>query len=194
VGPASLSNQEILRTLGTLLDDGGCTVAVIHLAPSGARISADQSTIAEDWSLDEVAAETCRQQQQRTDTGQPSTRPWASRLGWQLRLVGAALDLAGPGRYTIIARPEEIFVFDPAGYQRTFRNSALERLAALAPEFRGQPTTCPVCGEAESLVLLVQDGAENGAAPPAVAGRQASQPTHRCRLCSASVRLVAPSI
>jgi hypothetical protein len=191
--PSPLSYQEILRTLGGVLDNVGSGVAVIHLNPTGARLTADQATVPEDWGPEALAAEALRQQQQRTDEGASAT-PWASRLAWQLRLVGAALDLVGEGPYTIVARPEEIFVFNARGYHRAFRNTALERRAALAPEFRGQATTCPVCSESESLVPLVHalsdeevlEADEHSAAP--------SQPTHRCRLCGASVRLVAPPL
>jgi hypothetical protein len=181
---APLPYQQMLRTLGGVLDAAGSSVAVIHATPTGARVHADVAAVPEAWGLEALDAEAQRQAQQRG----AATVPWARRLGWQLRLVGAALDLEGPGPYTLLARPEEIFVFSARGYQRTFRQSALERQAALAPEFRGQATTCPVCDGTESLVPLVHD------LPDEVRGGPAPRdaPTHRCRLCGASVYLAAP--
>ena len=190
--PARPSYQEMLRTLGGVLDTCGSTVAVIHLSPSGARVSADLASVQEDWSIDALAVESERQQQNRTARDAAAT-PWARRLGWQLRLVGAALDLVGPGPYTIMARPEEVFVFNTQGYRRGFRHTALERRAALAPEFRGQPTTCPVCEEPEALVPLVHNLSDEDVLGGSAAASGLSQPTHRCRHCGNSVRLSVAS-
>ena len=189
--PTALSYQETLRTVGGVLDAAGCTLAVIALTPVGLRLSADVAGVREDWSLAALAEESQRQRELRREGEPGSATPWARRLGWQLRLVGAALDLVGPGPYSIMARPEEVFVFNTQGFRRSFRHTALERRAALAPDFRGQPTTCPVCDEPEALVALVHHlpdedllGAAAGIPPP--------QPTHRCRLCGTNVRLDAP--
>jgi hypothetical protein len=148
--------------------------------------------VPEVWSPEALVAEARRQQELRKGDDLASATPWARRLGWQLRLVGAALDVVGPGPYTIVARPEEVYVFNAQGYRRSFRHTTLERQAAVAPEFRGQPTMCPVCEEPESLVPLLHDlagedllGASTEAGGPARA-------SHRCRLCGASVRLAAP--
>jgi hypothetical protein len=190
--PRRLSCQEALRTLGGVLDTCGSTIAVIHLDAMGARVSADLATVREVWSAEALAAESERQQRSRTD-GDPAATPWARRLGWQLRLVGAALDVVGPGPYTIMARPEEVFVFNTQGYRRGFRHTALERRAALAPEFRGQPTTCPVCEEPEALVPLAHDLSDEDVLGGSTAASGPSQPTHRCRLCGNSVRLSVAS-
>jgi hypothetical protein len=185
--PARLSCQEILRTLGGVLDSCGSTVAVIEIAPSGARVAADLASVSEDWSLEALVQESERQRRHRASPDAALT-PWARRIGWQLRLVGAALDLVGPGPYTIMARPEEVFVFNKQGYRRGFRHTALERRAALAPEFRGQPTTCPVCDEPEALVPLVHNLSDEDLLDGTPAATS-SQSTHRCRLCGNSVRL-----
>jgi hypothetical protein len=185
--PAPLPYQRMLRIIGGALDAAGSSVAVIHATPTGARVHADAAAVPEEWSAAALDAEAQRQEQQRG----ADTVPWTRRLGWQLRLVGAALDLEGPGPYTLLARPEEIFVFNAHGYQRAFRHTALERRAALAPEYRGQATTCPVCDGTESLVPLVAHLPDE-----AVLGGRAARgeavPTHRCRLCGASVHLAAP--
>ncbi|HZR99464.1 MAG TPA: hypothetical protein VFE37_12200 [Chloroflexota bacterium] len=186
--PTALSHQETLRTIGAVLDAAGCTSAVLVLTSAGLRVHADVATVREDWSLAALAAEARRQRELRREDAPGSSVPWAKRLGWQLRLVGAALDLVGPGPYTVMARPEEVFVFNARGFRRSFRHTALERRAALAPDFRGQPTTCPVCDEPEALVPLLHhlsdDEVLSGAADASPA-----QPSHRCRLCGANVRL-----
>jgi hypothetical protein len=189
--PTALSYQESLRTIGGVLDAAGCTLAVIALSSEGVRLSADVARVREDWSVAALAEESQRQRELRSESEPGGGTAWAKRLGWQLRLVGAALDLVGPGPYSIMARPEEVFVFNTQGFRRSFRHTALERRAALAPDFRGQPTTCPVCDEPEALVALVyhlDDEEVLGAA----AGAPAQQPTHRCRLCGTNVRLDAP--
>jgi hypothetical protein len=189
--PARLSCQEVLRTLGTVLDMHGSTLAVIHVTATGARVLADVASVREEWSLEALAAESARQQQQRAAGHTAVATPWARRLGWQLRLVGAALDLAGPLPFTIMARPEEVYVFNTHGYRRAFRHTALERRAALAAEFRGQPTTCPICGEPESLVALFHDLPDDALLAGARPGDALARPTHRCRLCGSAVRLAA---
>ena len=180
--------QDILRALGGALDVSGCTVAVIHLTASGARVNADRETVPEAWSRDALAAETARQRQLRS-SGHAANAPSARLLGWQLPLVGAALDLVGAGPYTIMARPEEIFVFNARGYHRSFRHTALEHRAARAPEFRGHATSCPVCDEAESLVPLMHSLADEAGLGLPLRMGGTDQPTHRCRLCGAGVRL-----
>ncbi|HLH27244.1 MAG TPA: hypothetical protein VK066_32390 [Chloroflexota bacterium] len=188
--PKGLSYQETLRTIGGVLDDAGCTIAVLSLSPTGVRVNADVATVREDWSLAMLAEQSERQREQRRGGAANSGVPWAKRLGWQLRLVGAALDLVGPGQYTIMARPEEIFVFNPQGFHRSFRHTALERRAALAPDFRGQPSSCPVCDEPEALMPLIHHLPDEDVLSGAAAAR-GQQPTHRCRLCGANVRLDA---
>jgi hypothetical protein len=191
--PTPLSCQETLRTIGGVLDGAGCTIAVLALSPTGLRVSADVPSVREEWSLAALADESQRQREQRCESEPGSGTPWAKRLGWQLRLVGAALDLVGPGPYSIMARPEEVFVFNTQGFRRGFRHTALERRAALAPDFRGQPTTCPVCDEAEALVPLVHHLSDEDVLS-AVRGAADSQPTHHCRVCGTNVRLDAPPL
>ncbi len=186
--PGPLSYQETLRTIGGALDAAGSTMAVLMLSALGLRLSADVAAVRDDWSLAALAEESRRQRALRREAGSDRGTPWAQRLGWQLRLVGAALDLVGSSPYTVVARPEEIFVFNAHGYRRSFRHTALERRAALAPDFRGQPTTCPVCDEAEALVPLVHHLSDEDLLGGASAGSP-SQPTHRCRLCGTNVRL-----
>src|SRR5690349_6072196 len=107
--PAPLSYQETLRTIGGVLDAADCTIAVLALTPVGVRVSADVPSVREDWSLAALAEESERQREQRRPDEAGGATPWAKRLGWQLRLVGAALDLVGPGPYSVMARPEEVF-------------------------------------------------------------------------------------
>ncbi|HZU07985.1 MAG TPA: hypothetical protein VFB73_18640 [Chloroflexota bacterium] len=178
---APLSYREMLRTLGGVLDAAGSALAVIHLTPRGARLYAEREGLPVRWSMAALAEAARQQCQQRATASAATAAPWARRLGWKLRLVGGMLDLDRPGACTLVVRPEEILVFNARGYRRTFAHAALERAAALAPAFRGQPTTCPVCDEPESLVqLLPAEGEEL----PASAG-----PTHRCQRCGAGVRL-----
>jgi hypothetical protein len=186
-----LSYQEMLRTLGGVLDTHGSAVAVIHLSPTSARVSADVAAVREEWNPEALAAESERQRRLRVGSDPAGTVPWARRLGWQLRLVGAALDIVGPGPYTVMARPEEVYVFNQQGYRRGFRHTALERRAALSSELRGQPTTCPVCDEPEALVALMHDLSDEDVLGGAAAAAGTAQPTHRCRLCGNNVRLSA---
>jgi hypothetical protein len=134
--PEALTCQELLRTLGTLLDECGGERAVILLSPDGAEVISAAWRLGQQWPLDAIAAASALQRRWRV---QPPERPLPpGGLRWSLRVVGAELDALGPGSYTITVRPDRVQVQSPAGYERTFDILALKRRAYLAPYRRGQ--------------------------------------------------------
>jgi len=143
--PPALTCQELLRTLGTLLDECGAERAVIRLSPGSAEVISPSWRLEQRWSRDAIAAASALQQQLRA---QPRERPLpVGGLRWSLRIVGAALDALGGGAFTITVGPDQVQIRSAAGYERTFDSRALQRRADLAPYCRGQVSARPA-GEA----------------------------------------------
>ena len=135
--PESLSYQDVMRTLGTLLDHAGIKTASITLAADGAHVSAPDWPWPAIWDQGALHAQTLAQ---RTLRLHPRARkiPRAGRASKRLRVVGAALDLADKAPYRVTIDPETIQVFGQGDYQRTFDASPLSRRVRLAPHLRGQ--------------------------------------------------------
>jgi hypothetical protein len=145
-----LTCQELLRTLGTLLDECGGERAVILLSPGGAEVISSAWRLGQQWSLDAIATASAFQRRWRA---QPPERPLPpGGLRWSLRVVGAELDALGSGSYTITVRPDRVQVQSPTGYERTFDILALKRRADLAPYRRGQFPARPD-GDATTISL-----------------------------------------
>jgi hypothetical protein len=149
--PGPLTYQEILRTLGTLLDHAGAKTATILLAAEGAQVSAPGWPWPRAWDLEALQAQTAAQRSLRLN---PRARriPRPGRTSKRLRVVGAALDLENSGPYTITLAPDVIQIESRNGQQRTFESRPLARRPRLAPHLRGQlPTAAPTQAPAPSI-------------------------------------------
>lgn len=131
-----LTYQEMLRTLGNLLDECKCENAMIRVSPQGAEV------VAAGWNRErEMTAEALRrhssiQRGWRTQRYSPMIRPES--LRWRLRAVGAELDVVGCGSCVITVDPDQVRVQSGDKYDRTFSSASLKRRAMLAQHLRGQ--------------------------------------------------------
>ncbi len=123
----TLTCQEILRTLGMLLDTCGSETAVIVLGPDGTEVTTPTWPHERRWTiaaLEEASA---------VQRGLRATRPpeaWPIEgLRWCLRPVGAELDAHGPGRYVVMVDQNTVRVHDGRRYERLFDIQTLRRLA-----------------------------------------------------------------
>ncbi|SRR5579884_234830 len=132
-----LTYQEILRTLGTLLDQSGSTTATIILCAESAFVQAPTWPWQPHWSRDALCLESGRQRSWRSQS-RPAHMAKHGRFNSILRVVGVALDAQGGGPYTIVATEDVVRVRAADGSERTFEAKPLERRLKLAEHLRGQ--------------------------------------------------------
>jgi hypothetical protein len=133
----ALSYQEILRTLGTLLDQSGSDSATLVLSAQGAAVQAPSWTWTRVWSREALAAESANQRSWRARPRPPQLAR-TGRFNRVLRVVGAALDAEGGGPYTLLVDEEQVRVRSEDGAERVFEAKPLERRLKLAAHLRGQ--------------------------------------------------------
>jgi hypothetical protein len=135
--PESLTYQEMLRTLGTLLDHAGSKSATIELSPEGAEVTATPWPWPRQWDPAAILAQTVVQ---RTLRMNPRARkiPRAGRISKRLRVVGAALDVENRAPYRLTMEVNAIVVEGRDGYRREFGPRPLASRVRLAPHLRGQ--------------------------------------------------------
>ena len=131
----ALSYQEMLRTLGTLLDHCGSEHANIVLSPQGAEVIAATWRWQRDWTIEQIRGASTTQRGWRSRRGAPRRHP--AGLRWRLRLVGAELDLVGASSYVVSLRPDAVRVQSHDGFERRIDLASLQQRAALAPTLRG---------------------------------------------------------
>ena len=122
--PTALTYQEMLRTLGNVLDLAGAVSATISVSPQGAQLAAPSQDPPLAWEIDALLREAAAQRNWRLRP-LPHSVPRGKRLGERLRVLGAALDGEGPGPYRISVAPTAIRAQGPAGFDRTFEPAQL---------------------------------------------------------------------
>jgi hypothetical protein len=132
-----LTYQEILRTLGTLLDQSGSATASITLSPESAEVQAPSWPWQHTWSRDALYLESDRQRSWRYQP-RPAHMAKPGRFNNSLRVIGAALDTQGGGPYTVVVEAEAVRVRAPDGSEQVFDAKSLERRVKLAEHLRGQ--------------------------------------------------------
>ena len=132
-----LTYQEILRTLGTLLDPSGSATASIVLSMEEAVVSAPSWTWQRNWSRDALYLESDHQRSWRFQP-RPAHMAKHGRFNRILRVIGAALDAQGGGPYTIVVEEGLVRVRGLDGSERIFEEKPLERRVKLAEYLRGQ--------------------------------------------------------
>jgi hypothetical protein len=136
-GSTPLNYQEILRTLGTLLEQQGTPRAVITLAPGSTEVLAPHWRAPRVWNAHDLRREMAAQRHWR---GQPkaSRALRAGGLAERLRAVGTALDcVLGSDLYVLTVDAHGVRVHG-RGYQHSFDEHQLARRLALASHLRGQ--------------------------------------------------------
>src|SRR5256885_1641016 len=100
---AALTYQEMLRTLGTLLDEDGCLAAVIRLSRQGAEVIAPGWKGPWLWTAQDLRDAAARQRRGRA----AGRTPTSVRKGWSLylRALGVHLDMLGGGSYVLTIGP-----------------------------------------------------------------------------------------
>jgi hypothetical protein len=131
-----LTYQEMLRTLGTLLDECKCENAVIRLSQQGAEIVATGWNREREMTADALRRHSSIQRGWRAQRFTAMPRP--ETLRWRLRAVGAELDVVGCGSCVITVDPDQVRVQSGDQYDRTFSSESLKRRAMLALHLRGQ--------------------------------------------------------
>ena len=130
-----LTYQEMLRTLGALLDADGCALAVVRMSRQEAEITAPGWRGAQRWTAETLQAAAGRQRAARGLHRPPGQGP--RRWGPILRVLGAHLDTLSGSRYVLTLRPAAVLV-QGGDYAQTFERTALERRARLLPYLRGR--------------------------------------------------------
>jgi hypothetical protein len=135
---SALTYQEILRTLGTLLDEAGCLTANLRLSLQGAEVIASGWSERRVWTARDLGDAAARQRRSRS-AGSATTLP---RQGWRLslRALGAHLDALRGGSYVLTVQPDAVRVQGASGYDQTFPTETLGRRARLLPHLRDQPS------------------------------------------------------
>jgi hypothetical protein len=123
----TLNYQEILRTLGMLLDSCGSETAVIMLGPECIELTAPHWPYEGRWTREALCEASAAQRALRA-TRPPEAWPLEG-LRWCLRLVGAELDVQGPGYYVLVVEQDTVRVHDETGRARLFDIYSLRRLA-----------------------------------------------------------------
>jgi hypothetical protein len=136
--PAGVTSyQEMLRTLGTLLDQAGIKEATINLDAEGAHVTAPGWPWPRIWDCEAIEAQADAQQAWRHKP-RPRRVRGAGRVTKRLRVVGAALDVDGQAPYLVMVDATVVRVEGRDGYRRSFEQRPLQRRLNLAEHLRGQ--------------------------------------------------------
>jgi hydroxymethylpyrimidine/phosphomethylpyrimidine kinase len=136
VAAPPLRYEEMLRTVGQMLDETGDDLAVLDVWPHGVVIQGVGRRGYHEIQLNEIQL-LSRQRAQQRGTGparDPLTAP--PRFEWVLRVVGAELDKAGESRYGVTVSRESVTVAGAEGYNRTFDSEMLAQLLRAAIQRR----------------------------------------------------------
>jgi hypothetical protein len=138
-GVRGLSYEEILRTLGTLLERQGHSHAVLTLSAEGVEVIAPNWRAPRRWTHESLQKESVAQRHSRYRHS-PVSRLQPGGIAHRLRAVGIALDRTLHGDwYTVTVDTDRVHIRGQ-GYARTFDAAPLARRLALAPHLRGQDT------------------------------------------------------
>jgi hypothetical protein len=135
--------QEMLRTVGSLLDQAGSSLALVDIYPSRVRVLATgpfgEQVLSIRYLSDCIAVQ--RELRGRTPPRDPTD---LTRLSPVLRAVGAELDRQGQPRYRLAVTKGAVVIEGSKGYRRTL---ALDVLTALLQGAMGHRTLAAVEGD-----------------------------------------------
>src|SRR5579875_1973177 len=132
-----LKYEELLRTVGQMLDDSGDNLAVLDLWSHGVVIQSVGRKGPHEIQLGEIELESRRRAQRRGQGGAHDPQAGPPRFEWVLRVVGAERDRAGTqSRYGLTVSRESVSVDGAEGYHREFDAATLARLLREAVQRR----------------------------------------------------------
>jgi len=120
---ADLSYQEVLRTIGAVLDGAGDDIANIALLAEAATVSAPGWTAEQVWDRGALEAEMAAQRGWRAAPHRAPARA-AGRTSHDLRVVGWMLDAQGVGPYAVTLARSAVRVRLPNGEVQTIARSS----------------------------------------------------------------------
>jgi hydroxymethylpyrimidine/phosphomethylpyrimidine kinase len=124
-----LKYEELLRTVGQMLDDSGDDLAVLDLWSHGVVIQSVGRSGPHEVQLSEIELESRRRAQRRGQGHAHDPQAGPPRFEWVLRVVGAALDQAGgQSRYGITVSRDSVSVEGAEGYHREFDAATLAQM------------------------------------------------------------------
>jgi hypothetical protein len=119
---ADLSYQEVLRTIGAVLEDAGSETANIALLAEAATVSAPGWPAEQVWDRGALEAEMAAQRGWRA-VGRHAPARVAGRTSHDLRVVGWMLDAQGVGPYALAVALSAVRVRLPNGEVQTVARS-----------------------------------------------------------------------
>jgi hydroxymethylpyrimidine/phosphomethylpyrimidine kinase len=135
-----LKYEELLRTVGQMLDDSGDDLAVLDLWSHGVVIQSVGRSGPHEIQLSEIELESRRRAQRRGQGTAHDPAAGPPRFEWVLRVVGAQLDQAGPqSRYGLTVSRDSVSVDGAEGYHREFDAATLAHLLHEAIQRRAAP-------------------------------------------------------
>jgi hypothetical protein len=115
---ATMSYEQMLRTLGGYFRHAGIEQAVITVSDAGADVAEVGGAYGQHWSLTALQSEARQQRGLRGLLRETFQNPW--QVTQALRLVGSDLDQAGGGPYTATMTANCIRVCGSDGYERLY--------------------------------------------------------------------------
>ncbi len=128
--PDDLTYQEILRTIGILLEIANARDVRIVLADQAATVSGPSWHGPSEWSVADLATESSDQRTWRFHP-RPDKTPRAGILANCLRSIGAIIDMRGGSPYTIDLEPTQVHVRGPDAF--TYSLGLIEAEAPTEP-------------------------------------------------------------
>ncbi|MBX5490465.1 MAG: hypothetical protein IRZ14_04855 [Chloroflexi bacterium] len=122
--PEQLKYEEMLRTVGAVLDQTGDDLAVLDVWPHGVMFQSVGRSGRHEMALPEIQR-VSQERQALRGTGTSSTPEGLPRFEWVLRVVGAELDRVQQSRFGLTVSRSRVIVEGAEGYQRTFEADEL---------------------------------------------------------------------
>jgi hypothetical protein len=122
---ATMSYEQMLRTLGGYFRHAGIDQAVLTMAAEGVDVADVGGAYRQHWDIAALQAEARQQRGLRGLLRETFQNPW--QVTQALRLVGADLDEVGGGPYTATMTTNCIRVHGPDGYERIYWWPAIEQ-------------------------------------------------------------------
>jgi hypothetical protein len=129
--PLGLTYEEMLRTVGAVLDGTDHDLAVLDVSPHAVVIQTVGRSGRLEFGFGEIEERSRERSRLRGQGPAPQPAGAPPRFEWVLRVVGAELDRAGDSRYGLTVSRQSVSVEGAEGYQRVFD---AETLAALLHE------------------------------------------------------------
>jgi hypothetical protein len=136
--PLGLSYEEMLRTVGAVLDDTDHDLAVLDVSPQAVIIQTVGRSGRLELGFGQIQERSHERSRLRGQGPRPHPVGAPPRFEWVLRVVGAELDRIGESRYGLTVTRQSVSVEGAEGYQRVFDADTLTTLLRDAVRRRNQ--------------------------------------------------------